>query len=67
MRLFDLTVMHAGMLTPDGRCKTLDIAADGYVRAETCIVLLIQALSNDAVNAIIFGSAVRQVSFSYKT
>jgi acyl transferase domain-containing protein len=22
----------AGMLTPDGRCKTLDVAADGYVR-----------------------------------
>ncbi len=27
----------------DGRCKTLDASADGYVRAETCIVLLLQA------------------------
>jgi 3-oxoacyl-(acyl-carrier-protein) synthase/acyl carrier protein len=29
----------AGMLTLNGRCKTLDAAADGYVRAEACIVL----------------------------
>lgn len=33
----------AGMLAPDGRCKTLDSAADGYVRSESCIVLHILA------------------------
>ena len=27
---------RAGMITPDGRCKTLDAAADGYVRGEAC-------------------------------
>ena len=32
----------AGMMAPDGRCKTLDAAADGYVRAEACRMLFIQ-------------------------
>eukprot|EP00232_Nephroselmis_pyriformis_P001664 CAMPEP_0182906248 /NCGR_PEP_ID=MMETSP0034_2-20130328/33591_1 /TAXON_ID=156128 /ORGANISM="Nephroselmis pyriformis, Strain CCMP717" /LENGTH=355 /DNA_ID=CAMNT_0025041877 /DNA_START=41 /DNA_END=1105 /DNA_ORIENTATION=+ len=32
---------NAGMLAADGRCKTLDAAADGYVRAEACGVLVL--------------------------
>ena len=50
------------MLAPDGRCKTLDAAGDGYVRAENCIVLLLEALLDDvAACAIVQGSAVKQV------
>jgi acyl transferase domain-containing protein len=29
----------AGMMAADGRCKTLDAAADGYVRGEACVVV----------------------------
>ena len=33
------------MLALDGRCKVLDAAADGYVRAEACGVLVLSACS----------------------
>jgi acyl transferase domain-containing protein len=36
---------RAGMMTPDGRCKTLDAAADGYVRAEAVAAALLRALT----------------------
>ena len=52
------------MLAPDGRCKTLDEAGNGYVRAEDCVVLVLDAfqleLAIDTM-AIVCGSAVRQV------
>jgi acyl transferase domain-containing protein/NADPH:quinone reductase-like Zn-dependent oxidoreductase/acyl carrier protein len=54
----------AGMLAPDGRCKTLDAAADGYVRAEAAGVLVLQILAADALpadcTAVLLGSAVNQ-------
>ena len=55
----------SGMLAPDGRCKTLDAAGDGYVRGEDCIVALLQALSAEGagggIPALLRGSAVKQV------
>jgi hypothetical protein len=55
----------AGMLTPDGRCKTMDAAADGYVRAEAAGVLLLHPMGSLSAPistplAIIRGSAVNQ-------
>ena len=63
----ELTIAFAkaGMLAPDGRCKTFDAAADGYVRSEGCgIVVLKRALRRAArrrpILAVIRGSAVNQ-------
>jgi acyl transferase domain-containing protein/NADPH:quinone reductase-like Zn-dependent oxidoreductase/acyl carrier protein len=54
-----------GMMAPDGRCKTFDEAADGFVRAEGCGILVLKRLSDavaegDTVLAVIRGSAVNQ-------
>lgn len=54
-----------GMMAPDGRCKTFDAAADGFVRAEGCGVLVLKRLSDaqadgDTILAVIRGSAVNE-------
>ena len=59
----------AGMLTADGRCKTLDAAADGYMRGEACVVHLLEAAGGDdsgedawarAPVAVLAGTGVNQ-------
>ncbi|OUS03282.1 hypothetical protein A9Q81_07830 [Gammaproteobacteria bacterium 42_54_T18] len=55
----------AGMLSPDGRCKTFDSSANGYVRGEGCGMVVLKRLSDaqrdgDNVLAVIKGSAVNQ-------
>ncbi|RAV18188.1 polyketide synthase [Mycolicibacterium sp. GF69] len=60
-----ITFSSAHMLAPDGRCKTFDAAADGYVRGEGCGVIVIKRLEDavrdgDRIRAVIRGSAVNQ-------
>ncbi len=60
-----MTFSHAHMLAPDGKCKTFDAAADGYVRGEGCGVVVIKRLEDairdrDRIRAVIRGSAINQ-------
>jgi acyl transferase domain-containing protein/acyl carrier protein len=56
---------RARMLAPDGRCKTFDAGADGYVRSEGCGLVVLKRLTDaeregDRVLAVILGTAVNQ-------
>ncbi|HEY2197049.1 MAG TPA: SDR family NAD(P)-dependent oxidoreductase [Mycobacterium sp.] len=60
-----ITFSRAHMLAPDGRCKTFDAAADGYVRGEGCGIIVIKRLEDairdgDRIRAVIRGSAINQ-------
>jgi acyl transferase domain-containing protein/acyl carrier protein len=54
-----------GMLSPTGRCHAFDIAADGFVAGEGCVVVMLKRLpdalaDHDRVLAVIRGTAVNQ-------
>ncbi len=54
-----------GAMSPDGRCKTFDASANGYVRGEGCGVIVLKRLSEaqkagDRILAVIRGSALNQ-------
>jgi acyl transferase domain-containing protein/thioesterase domain-containing protein/acyl carrier protein len=55
----------AGAMASDGRCKTFDARADGYVRSEGAGVVVLKPLSQaladgDPIYALIRGSAISQ-------
>lgn len=53
----------SGMLSLDGRCKTLDEAANGYVRSECCVVIALNVHVEDFL-AFIIGTCVNQDGMS---
>lgn len=60
-----MTMSRGRMMAADGRCKSFDARADGFVRSEGCGVVVLKRLADaradgDAVLAVIRGSAVNQ-------
>ena len=60
-----ISTSKADMLSPEGRCKTFAVNANGYVRTEGCGVVVLKRLDaarrdNDRILAVIRGSAVNQ-------
>lgn len=58
-----ISFSKAGFLSPDGKCKTFDKDANGYVRGEGCGAVMLKRLSRaledgDHIYAVIKGSAI---------
>ena len=61
----NITFSQARMMSAEGRCKTFDAGANGYVRGEGCGVVVLKPLADalrdeDNVLAVIRGSAINQ-------
>ncbi|WP_186386133.1 non-ribosomal peptide synthetase/type I polyketide synthase [Stappia sp. TSB10P1A] len=61
----DLVLARAGMLAADGRCKTFDASADGYVRGEGLGMVVLKRLSDalrdgDPIRAVVLESVLAQ-------
>lgn len=60
-----VVLSQSRMMSADGRCKTFDAAADGYVRGEGCGTVVLKRLSDavadgDHILALIRGTAINQ-------
>lgn len=63
-RMMELTA-RTGALSPEGRCRAFDAAANGFVRGEGVGVVVLKRLSDaldagDPIQGVILGSAINQ-------
>ena len=59
------SLAKSGMLAPDGRCKTFDASANGFVRGEGAGALVLRRLADamaagDRIHAVVRGTAINQ-------
>lgn len=64
-----LLMSKAGLLSPDGRCKSFSASADGFGRGEGCGVVVLKRLSDaqrdgDRIMAVVRGGAVVHNGFT---
>ncbi len=64
-----ISACQSNMLATDGRCKTFDSRADGFIRSDGCGIVVLKRLSDavtdhDRILAIIRGAAVNHDGFS---
>ena len=62
---FSIALSQGRMLSVDGRCKTFDASANGYVRGDGCGIIVLKRLSDAVANrdnilAVIRGTAINQ-------
>ncbi|WP_460930938.1 SDR family oxidoreductase, partial [Oleiagrimonas citrea] len=62
---YTIVFSQAGLLSPDGKCRTFDADANGYVRGEGAAALILKPYSKaqedgDRVYGLIRGSAINQ-------
>jgi len=60
-----VSLSKLGMLSPDGRCRTFDARANGFVPGEGCGVVILKRLvdaiaDGDRIHAVVRGTAVLQ-------
>ncbi|KAH6885006.1 fatty acid synthase S-acetyltransferase [Thelonectria olida] len=63
-----IMMSKAGFLSPDGRCKSFDEGANGYVRSEGVGIVYLKPLkaveAGDRIYAVVRGSAVNQDGYT---
>lgn len=56
----NVIMSQAGMMSPDGRCKTFDSSANGYVRGEGCACIFLSSVVSSSSSFLVTGWSINQ-------